>query len=51
MNPHATIAEGLWQEYGYTVPDAPGNMAHTVLLVLHETGYRITHINEERPPA
>lgn len=51
MNEHTTIAESLWQEYGYELPDSPGSMAHTVLLALHKGGYRITHINEERPPA
>lgn len=44
MTDHAVIAEHLWQEYGYRLPDAPGSMAHGVLLALHQKGYIISKV-------
>lgn len=50
MNDHAVIAEHLWEEYGYKLPDAPGHMAHGILLALRQAGYAVAHINEEKTP-
>ena len=50
MTDHAVIAEYLWEEYGYKLPDAPGSMAHGILLALRQAGYAVAHINEEKTP-
>lgn len=51
MSDHSVIAESLWKDYGYTLPDSPGSMAHGILLALRQNGYMVSHINAEKTPS
>ena len=44
MSDPAVIAEHLWEEYGYKLPDAPGHMAHGILLALRQEGYIVSKV-------
>lgn len=46
MEPYGVIAYILWNEYGYDLPDTPGNTATKVLKALDEAGYAIVRADE-----